>query len=75
MAQCVEMSCFVERNNGVILGSRKGNVVSIRAVITGRNVACNITFIARPDSALIKASKLSIINFTCALHNIYKMSA
>lgn len=32
------------------MGSRKGNVVSIRAVITRRNVACSITFIARPQN-------------------------
>lgn len=50
VAQCVELSCFVEWNNGVVLGSRKDNVVSIRAVITRRNVACSITFIARPQN-------------------------
>jgi hypothetical protein len=55
VAQCVEMSCSVERNNGVVLGSRKGNVVSIRAAATEHNVACNITFIAQPQTEQTRA--------------------
>lgn len=50
IAQCVEMSCFVERNNDAVLGSHKGNIGSIRVIITERNAACNITFIAGPQN-------------------------
>jgi hypothetical protein len=64
--QYVQMPCIVERNNGVVLGSRRGNVVSIRAAIWGRALLA-VSRLLRANNlhtlALIEGSKLSVLSF------------